>query len=252
VVCAVPCLARPQGTIDDLKKLTLEELSTIEVTSVSRTSESLGGAAAAIAVLTNEDIRRSGALSIPEALRLIPGFHVARQTSDLWAVNSRGFSSTNSEKLLVLSDTRSIYTPLFSRLLGNKDFDSEKLLLYELGYRAQILESLTVDIAAFYNRYKGLASLEFGTAFTDPSTGKTILPIVNRNLTDGTTQGIETSITFSPRQVWRLSGSHAYITWISMQEGRILIGEDSSTDPRRATNSGCDRSSICHPPLRSM
>jgi iron complex outermembrane receptor protein len=544
VICAVPCLARPQGTVDDLKRLSLEELSSIEVTSVSRTNESLGGAAAAISVVTNEDIRRSGALSLPEALRLIPGIHVARQTSDLWAVNSRGFSSTSSEKLLVLSDTRSIYTPLFSgvfwdvqnfflqdvarievirgpgaalwgsnavngvinittkraqdtqgiyvetgtgteeramagvryggktssgiyyrlfgkyfdrgssfhsspataddsrvgqlgfradwdatpkdeltfqgdfyranigrlspsvsvlgrpaptgnlevhagggnilgrwrhninagsdlqfrayydrthrndpsfiddldtvdldfqhrvtfggrheavwglnyrftsnrnegkgiwalqppnsrdhlvsgfvqdqitlrnslrftlgtklehndfsgtevqpsaraawdflegqtvwaaassaarvptrierdlaidasnpagstvaRLLGNKDFESEKLFAYEFGYRAQVLESLTVDIAAFHNRYKGLASLEFGTSFTEPSTGKTILPIVNRNLTDGTTQGIETSITFAPRQFWKLTGSHAYINLDLDAEGQDL------------------------------
>ena len=63
----------------------------------------------------NEDIRRSGATTIPEALRLVPGMHVGRQqSSSTWAVSSRGFSSVNSEKLLVLTDTRSIYTPLFS------------------------------------------------------------------------------------------------------------------------------------------
>jgi len=104
------------GTLSatELKKLSLEELMNIDVTSVSKTTESLGGAAAAVAIVTNEDIRRSGATSVPDALRLLPGIHVARQTNDLWGVNSRGFSSTNSEKLLVLSDTRSIYTPLFS------------------------------------------------------------------------------------------------------------------------------------------
>src|SRR4029453_13647697 len=63
---------------------------------------------------SNEDIRRSGATSIPEALRFVPGIHVARRNSNSWAVSSRGFSSITSEKLLVLSDTRSIYTPLFS------------------------------------------------------------------------------------------------------------------------------------------
>jgi len=548
----ISCLASPQSDVDGLKKLSLEELSSIEVTSVSKTTESLGGAAAAIAVVTNEDIRRSGARSVPDALRLVPGLHVARQTADLWAVSSRGFSSTNSEKLLVLSDTRSIYTPLFSgvfwdvqdfflqdidrievirgpgaalwgsnavngvinittkraqdtqgvysevgggpeeraivgsryggktsngiyyrlfgtyfdqdssrhasttasddsrlghlgfrsdwdatkkdaitlqgdiyranigrlspsvtingrpqptgnlevgagggnilgrwrhtindgsdlqfrvyydrthrndpsfvddldtidldfqhrlnplprqeviwgfnyrltnnrnrgkgiwnlqppdsrdnlvsgfvqdqisirdnfrvtlgtklehndfsgaevqpsariawdfvpgqtlwtavsraarvptrierdiatdasnpagsivaRLLGNKDFDSERLLAYELGYRAQVLQSLALDIAAFYNRYKGLASLEFAPDFTDPSTGKTIRPIVNRNLTDGTTQGIETLLTFSPRAFWRLTASHAYInldltpTGADLNRGRFLEG----------------------------
>ncbi|HEX6638318.1 MAG TPA: TonB-dependent receptor [Steroidobacteraceae bacterium] len=84
------------------------------MTSVSRREEGLRKAAAAVAVLTGEDLRRSGATSMPEALRLVPGLHVARQNSTSWGVSARGFSSVNSEKLLVLSDTRSIYTPLFS------------------------------------------------------------------------------------------------------------------------------------------
>jgi iron complex outermembrane receptor protein len=98
----------------DLKQLSLEELMDVEVTSVSRSSETLERAAAAVSVVTNEDIRRSGATSVPEALRLVPGLHVARSDASTWAVSSRGFSSTNSEKLLVLSDTRSLYTPLYS------------------------------------------------------------------------------------------------------------------------------------------
>ena len=97
-----------------LKRLSIEELMDIEVTSVSRTAETLSSAAAAVAVVTNEDIRRSGATTIPEALRGVPGLHVARRNSNSWAVSSRAFSSINTEKLLVLSDTRSIYTPLLS------------------------------------------------------------------------------------------------------------------------------------------
>src|SRR5690349_23618476 len=92
-----------------LKRLSVDELLDVEVTSVSRREEGLRRAAAAVAVLTNEDLRRSGANSMPEALRLVPGLHVARQNSTSWGVSSRGFSSVNSEKLLVLSDTRSIY-----------------------------------------------------------------------------------------------------------------------------------------------
>jgi iron complex outermembrane receptor protein len=94
--------------------MSFEELMAVEVTSVSRTEESLRDAAAAVAVVTPEIIRRSGATTIPDALRLVPGIHVGEQTSSSWAVSSRGFSSITSEKLLVLSDTRSIYTPLFS------------------------------------------------------------------------------------------------------------------------------------------
>jgi iron complex outermembrane receptor protein len=97
-----------------------------------------------------------------------------------------------------------------TRLLGNKDFDSEKLTAYELGYRGQIAKTLSVDIAAFDNHYSGLASLELGTVFVDPS-GKTVRPIINRNLTAGTSQGVETLLIFSPRAFWRLSASHSYL-----------------------------------------
>ena len=102
-----------------LKRLSIEELMDIEVTSVSRTAETLSSAAAAISVVTNEDIRRSGATTIPEALRGVPGLHVARRNSNSWAVSSRGFSSINSEKLLVLSDyAQHLHAALLRRRLG--------------------------------------------------------------------------------------------------------------------------------------
>ena len=107
----VPAVTR---SVAELKKLTVEELMAIQVTSVSRAEEPLGDAPAAVAVVTNEDIRRSGATSVPEALRHVPGIHVGRESGSTWAISARGFSSVNSEKLLVLTDTRSLYTPLFS------------------------------------------------------------------------------------------------------------------------------------------
>jgi iron complex outermembrane receptor protein len=105
--------------LETLKRMSFEELMTVEITSVSRTEETLRDAAAAVAVVTPEIIRRSGATTVPDALRLVPGLHVGEQTSSNWAVSSRGFSSIASEKLLVLSDTRSIYTPLFSGVNWN-------------------------------------------------------------------------------------------------------------------------------------
>ena len=113
-VCSCATAASDGSSTGALKRLSLEELMDIEVTSVSRTAETLSSAAAAVSVLTNEDMQRSGATTIPEVLRGVPGLHVARRNSNSWAVSSRAFSSINSEKLLVLSDTRSIYTPLFS------------------------------------------------------------------------------------------------------------------------------------------
>ena len=103
----------PQSEID-LLQLTLEELGNIRVTTVSRKSEKLSGAAAAIYVITQDDIRRSGITLLPEALRMAPGLEVARPNSRQWAIGSRGFTDTYANKLLVLMDGRTLYTPLFS------------------------------------------------------------------------------------------------------------------------------------------
>jgi iron complex outermembrane receptor protein len=92
----------------------LEDLLAVEVTSVSKKEESLFRAPSAIAVLTGEDIRRSGATSIPDALRLVPGLHVAAIDGNKWAVTARGFNSHYANKLLVLVDGRSIYNALTS------------------------------------------------------------------------------------------------------------------------------------------
>ena len=98
----------------DLTDLSIEELANIEVISVSRTPQKQSRSAAAIFVVTAEDIRRTGVTSIPEALRMVPGLDVARLSSSKWAVSSRGFNSRYSNKLLVLVDGRSLYLPLFS------------------------------------------------------------------------------------------------------------------------------------------
>lgn len=99
---------------EDISEMSLEELASIKVTSVSKKSEPLSEAAAAIYVLTGQEIRRAGCTTIADALRLVPGMHVGRIASDTWAVASRGFSTEVDNKLLVLIDGRSVYTPLFS------------------------------------------------------------------------------------------------------------------------------------------
>ena len=98
----------------DLTGFTLEQLVNVQVTSVSKRSESLSQASAAITVISQDDIQRSGARTIAEALRLSPGLSVAKVDSHTWAVSSRGFNDSFANKLLVLMDGRSVYTPLFS------------------------------------------------------------------------------------------------------------------------------------------
>jgi len=103
----------------NLKRLSLEQLGNLEVTTISKEPEEIQRTAAAIYVLTQEDIRRSGATSIPEVLRLVPGVEVARIDSSTWAVGIRGFGSIFSKSVLVLIDGRSVYTPLFAGVNWN-------------------------------------------------------------------------------------------------------------------------------------
>jgi len=98
----------------DLAEFDLEDLMSMEVTSVSKKAERAFEAPAAAFVITSEDIRRSGLRSIPELLRLVPGIQVARLGTSWYAISVRGFSTTFSSKLLVLIDGRSVYTPLFA------------------------------------------------------------------------------------------------------------------------------------------
>ena len=113
-VCAAP--ATQEAAKADLSSLSIEELMNIEVevTSASRKSQKLSETAAAVYVITEEDIRRTGATSIPEALRLAPGMDVARIDSNKWAVSCRGFNDLFGNKMLVLVDGRSVYTSTFS------------------------------------------------------------------------------------------------------------------------------------------
>lgn len=110
-LCAQETAYVPPST---LKKLSVEQLVDVDVTSVSKYPEKFSEAAAAIAVLTQEDIERAGVTSIPDALRLIPGLDVAQVDAHTWAISSRGFNDIYANKLLVMIDGRTVYTPLFS------------------------------------------------------------------------------------------------------------------------------------------
>lgn len=97
-----------------LKGLSLEQLVDIEVTTLSKKSERLSRTAAAVYVLTADEIARSGCTNIPQLLRSVPGLQVAQIDGNQWAISSRGFAGAFSNKLLILIDGRSVYSPLFS------------------------------------------------------------------------------------------------------------------------------------------
>jgi len=112
-------VAQNSRNVPDVTAMSMEDLMNLQVTSVSKHTQKVADAAAAIFVITQEDIRRSGATSIPEALRLVPGLEVARIDQNKWAIGSRGFNGRFDNKLLVLIDGRSVYTPLFSGVYWN-------------------------------------------------------------------------------------------------------------------------------------
>ncbi len=122
VFIIVSCLASFSHAVEEsidrhLLDFSIEELMNIEVTTASRRSQKLTEASAAIFVITQDDIRRSGATSIPDALRMAPGVQVERVATDRWAVSVRGFNGISANKLQVLMDGRSVYNPLFAGVL---------------------------------------------------------------------------------------------------------------------------------------
>lgn len=118
---ATPAQAEDQAAqapaLGEIATLSLEKLMDIEVVTVSKRGEKLSETAAATFVLTADDIRRSGATSIPEVLRLVPGLDVAQVDGSRWAISSRGFNGLFANKLLVMIDGRSVYTPFFSGVI---------------------------------------------------------------------------------------------------------------------------------------
>jgi len=128
LLMTIPAAAVDRFDNEDLLSLSLEELMEVEVTSVSKRPERQRDAAAAVFVLTAEDIRRSGATSIPDVLRLVPGVEVARLDSHTWGITSRGFNNVFSDKLLVLIDGRSVYTPLFAGVF----WDQQDVMLQDV------------------------------------------------------------------------------------------------------------------------
>lgn len=99
---------------DNVIDLSLKNLLNVEITSVSKKTQLLSDAPAAIFVISSDDLRRSGATSIPEALRMVPAINVARIDSNKWAITSRGLNGRFANKLLVLIDGRTVYSPSFS------------------------------------------------------------------------------------------------------------------------------------------
>ncbi len=123
-----PAVVAKGQAIEDLSNLSLEDLMNIEVTTVGRRPQPLSEAAAAAYVITSDEIRRSGATSVPDALRMVPGLQIAKLDANKWAISARGFNGRFANKLLVLIDGRTVYTPLFSGVY----WDAQDILLEDV------------------------------------------------------------------------------------------------------------------------
>src|SRR5258707_9497133 len=112
LLTAIPAYSQEKPR--DLAEKSIEDLMNVEVTSVSKKEQKLSSVAAAIFVITQEDIRRSGATNMPDLLRMAPGVDVAQVNANTWAITIRGFNNTYANKVLVLIDGRSVFNPTFS------------------------------------------------------------------------------------------------------------------------------------------
>jgi iron complex outermembrane receptor protein len=122
------------GSGVDLTTLNIEDLMNVKVTSASKKEQKLSRTAAAIFVITQEDIRRSGATSIPDVLRMVPGMNVAQINGSTWAISARGFNQQFSNKLLVMIDGRVVYTSTFAGVFWDTvlDFPLEDIARIEV------------------------------------------------------------------------------------------------------------------------
>ncbi|HEX8031807.1 MAG TPA: TonB-dependent receptor, partial [Vicinamibacterales bacterium] len=116
VACSRPASGQTprSGQVEELKQLTIEELADTDVTTASRRIERLGDVAAAVTVITGDDLRRMGVMTLAQALRLAGHLHVAQVTGPQYAITARGFEISTANKMLVLIDGRTVYSPVFS------------------------------------------------------------------------------------------------------------------------------------------
>jgi iron complex outermembrane receptor protein len=130
----------------------------------------------------------------------------------VWGAISRAVRTpTRFERDIFVDATDPAANPLVL-LVGNKNFDSERVLAYEAGYRWQPASWVFVDLATFYNRYSALASLEIGTPFVDTHTGQTVIPVLFENLMKGRSIGGEVAITIVPTDTLKLIATYSTVS----------------------------------------
>ena len=194
----------------DMADLSIEELANIQITSVSKQPERLGSAAASVFVITSDDIRRSGAGSIPDALRLAPNLHVTQSASASYAISARGLNGSNNSapnKLLVLIDGRSVYSPLFSGVF----WDAQDLMLDDIE-RIEVVSGPGGTLWGV-NAVNGVINIITRAATDTVGSLATI---------EGGTRGAQVAFRqgwSTPRGAWRVYGKHFAVSHTELGNG---------------------------------
>ena len=231
ILLTQPAYAREQ--VNDYLDMDLQDLLSMEVTSVSRKKQRLSEAATAVFVISHEDIRRSGVTSIPDALRMVPGLHVTKIDSNKWSISSRGFNGRFANKLLVLMDGRSVYTSIFAGVYWEmQDYLLEDVERIEVirgpgatlwGANAvngviNIITKKTEETqgvlvtASMGDEEKGSIGVRYGTQLGENSTGRAYFKAFQRD------------------EYVDASGANASDDWDMMQGGFKFDSEISSQD----------------------
>ncbi len=210
------------SSVKTLKQLSLEELMDIEVTSVSKRPEKLSETASAIQVITGDDIRRSGVTRLPEALRLATNLEVAQVDARQWAVSARGFNGTSANKLLVLIDGRTIYTPVNSGVF----WDAQDVLLDDID-RIEVISGPGATLWGA-NAVNGVINITSKSA--KDTQGGLVTAAAGDELTDF--GAVRHGGTLAPNVYYRVYAKHT-----ERDATRLANGNDASND-QEATQGG--------------
>jgi outer membrane receptor protein involved in Fe transport len=227
--------APAQNPPEDLSKPSVEDLMNVEVTSVSKKEQKVSQTAAAIFVITQEDIRRSGANNIPDLLRMVPGVNVAQINSNVWAISIQGFDGEFSNKLLVMVDGRSVYLPSFSGVF----WDVLDLPLEDIA-RIEVIRG-PGGTTWGANAVDGVINI-ITTNASENHGGMVVAGVGNLNQGFGTAQSAERASADHPSP---RAGSASRLRSLAHTAGRRQSGESAPDDAlarkQRPSSGACDR-----------
>jgi len=257
--CGAPARAQ---SIDDLRQMSIDQLADVSVSSVTKSSEPLHDAPAAIYVITHDDIIRSGATSIPDMLRLAPNLFVAQTSASSFTVSARGFSGSNnaqnfSNKLLVMIDGRSVYTPLYSGVYWDmqdvlpEDIDRIEVIsgpgatlwganafngvINIITKKASETQGLTADIGA--GNFQQIASFQYGGHLGDDLAWRAYAKTFE-DLDTVTASGAKARDNWSkPQAGFRADWTPDAADQLTLQ-GDIFSGDIADSGPQNDTISG--------------